>query len=37
VKSVDGDQALLEVWTEDPDGNRTTIGNATVELARPPG
>jgi hypothetical protein len=22
----------LEVWTEDPDGNKTTPGTATVEL-----
>jgi acyl dehydratase len=33
VKSVDGGVAELEVWTEDPEGNRTTIGEATVELA----
>lgn len=37
VKSVEGNQAVLEVWTEDPDGNRTTLGNATVELAGPAG
>lgn len=32
VKSVDGDTAELDVWTEDPDGNRTTLGTATVQL-----
>jgi len=32
VTKVDGDQVELEVWGEDPDGQRTTIGNATVEL-----
>ena len=33
VKSVENGTAQLEVWTEDPDGNRTTLGTATVELA----
>lgn len=32
VKSVEGGTAELEIWTEDPEGNRTTLGNATVEL-----
>ena len=32
VKSVDGNTAELDVWTEDPDGNRTTLGTATVQL-----
>ena len=32
VKSVDGSTAELEIWTEDPEGNRTTLGKATVEL-----
>jgi acyl dehydratase len=32
VASVENGAAELEVWTEDPDGNRTTIGRATVEL-----
>jgi acyl dehydratase len=32
VTSVDGRNAGLEVWGEDPDGNRTTIGSAVVEL-----
>lgn len=32
VKSVDGATAELDVWTEDPDGNRTTLGTATVQL-----
>jgi hydroxyacyl-ACP dehydratase HTD2-like protein with hotdog domain len=32
VTRVQGDQVELEVWGEDPDGQRTTIGNATVEM-----
>jgi len=32
VKAVDGSTAELEIWTEDPDGQRTTVGKATVEL-----
>ena len=32
VKSVEGGTIELEIWTEDPEGNRTTLGNATVEL-----
>jgi hydroxyacyl-ACP dehydratase HTD2-like protein with hotdog domain len=32
VAKVDGDQVELEVWGEDPDGNRTTVGSATVEI-----
>lgn len=31
VKSRHDGTAELEVWGEDPDGNRTTIGTATVE------
>jgi hydroxyacyl-ACP dehydratase HTD2-like protein with hotdog domain len=30
ITRVDGAQVELEVWGEDPDGNRTTIGSATV-------
>lgn len=33
VKSVENGTAELEVWTEDQDGGRTTLGRATVELA----
>ena len=33
VASVQDGLAELEVWTEDPEGNRTTLGRATVELA----
>ena len=33
VTSAADGAAELEVWTEDPEGNRTTIGKATVELA----
>jgi len=32
VTKVDGDQVELEVWGEDPDGRRTTVGSATVEM-----
>ena len=32
VTKADGNQVELEVWGEDPDGRRTTIGNATVEM-----
>jgi len=32
VAKVDGDQAELEVWGEDSDGNRTTLGTATVDM-----
>jgi acyl dehydratase len=33
VTRVDGDEVELEVWGEDPDGNRTTLGTATVAVA----
>jgi acyl dehydratase len=33
VSSVRDGVAELEIWTEDPEGNRTTLGLATVELA----
>jgi acyl dehydratase len=32
VTKVDGDQVELEVWGEDPDGQRTTLGTATVAM-----
>ncbi len=32
ITKVDGDQVELEVWGEDPDGNRTTLGSATVDI-----
>ncbi|HYM96565.1 MAG TPA: MaoC/PaaZ C-terminal domain-containing protein [Candidatus Sulfotelmatobacter sp.] len=32
VTGVEGDQVELEVWGEDSDGRRTTVGNATVEM-----
>jgi hydroxyacyl-ACP dehydratase HTD2-like protein with hotdog domain len=32
VTAVAGGEAELEVWGEDADGNRTTIGKATVEV-----
>jgi acyl dehydratase len=33
VTKVDGRDVELEVWGEDHEGNRTTIGTATVELS----
>ena len=33
VTSIEGGQVELEIWGEDPDGNRTTVGTATVEMA----
>lgn len=33
VRGVTGRVAELEIWGEDPDGNRTTLGSASVELA----
>jgi hydroxyacyl-ACP dehydratase HTD2-like protein with hotdog domain len=32
VARVDGDMAELELWGEDSDGNRTTLGTASVEM-----
>jgi len=32
VTKVDGHEVELEVWGEDPDGNRTTIGKATAAI-----
>jgi hypothetical protein len=32
VTKVDGEQVELEVWGEDSDGHRTTVGSATVEM-----
>jgi hydroxyacyl-ACP dehydratase HTD2-like protein with hotdog domain len=32
VTAVKGSNVEVEVWGEDPDGNRTTIGSAVVEL-----
>lgn len=34
VRTVQGGEAELELWTEDPDGNRTTLGRATVQIDR---
>ena len=34
ITKVDGANAELEVWGEDEGGNRTTLGMASVELAR---
>jgi acyl dehydratase len=34
VTAVRGDSAEVEVWGEDPDGHRTTVGTATVRLER---
>ena len=33
VRRVDGSEVELEVWGEDPEGNRTTLGTASVEMA----
>jgi acyl dehydratase len=33
VTRVDGEQVELEVWGEDPEGQRTTIGSAVVEMS----
>ena len=32
VMKVDGEQVELEVWGEDPDGQRTTLGTASVAM-----
>jgi hydroxyacyl-ACP dehydratase HTD2-like protein with hotdog domain len=32
ITRVDGDQVELEVWGEDSDGSRTTVGTATAEV-----
>jgi hydroxyacyl-ACP dehydratase HTD2-like protein with hotdog domain len=32
VIRVDGNEVELEIWGEDPDGKRTTVGTATVEM-----
>jgi len=34
ITRVDGDQVELEVWGEDSDGNKTTVGSATALMAR---
>jgi acyl dehydratase len=33
VTAVNGADVELEVWGEDPDGNKTTLGSAVVEMA----
>jgi acyl dehydratase len=35
VTKVEGEHVELEVWGEDPDGKRTTVGSATVEIPSP--
>ncbi len=35
VKAVEGGRVELELWTEDPEGRRTTVGGATLELLEP--
>ena len=32
ITRVDGDEVELEIWGEDPEGKKTTVGTATVEL-----
>jgi len=34
VTRVDGSDVELEIWGEDPEGKKTTVGTATVEIAR---
>jgi hydroxyacyl-ACP dehydratase HTD2-like protein with hotdog domain len=33
VTRVEGNEVELEIWGEDPDGKKTTVGTATVEFA----
>jgi hydroxyacyl-ACP dehydratase HTD2-like protein with hotdog domain len=33
VTSIEGSRVELEIWGEDPAGNRTTVGTATVDMA----
>jgi acyl dehydratase len=33
VTKVEGEHVELEVWGEDPDGNRTTVGSAGVDMS----
>ncbi|HLH69192.1 MAG TPA: MaoC/PaaZ C-terminal domain-containing protein [Candidatus Dormibacteraeota bacterium] len=35
VRGVEGGVAELELWTEDAEGRRTTLGSATLELLEP--
>jgi len=32
VTKVEGDEVEIEVWGEDEDGKRTTLGAATVQM-----
>jgi hydroxyacyl-ACP dehydratase HTD2-like protein with hotdog domain len=32
VTRVDGEEVELEIWGEDPEGKKTTVGTATVEI-----
>jgi hypothetical protein len=32
VTGVDGNRVELEIWGEDPEGKKTTVGTATVEM-----
>jgi acyl dehydratase len=34
VTGVDGNTVELEIWGEDPEGKKTTVGTATVEMRR---
>jgi hydroxyacyl-ACP dehydratase HTD2-like protein with hotdog domain len=34
VTRVDGNEVELEIWGEDPEGKKTTVGTATVEMLR---
>ena len=33
ITKIDGDEVELDVWGEDPDGTKTTVGSATVLMA----
>jgi hypothetical protein len=32
VTRVDGEEVELEIWGEDSEGKKTTVGTATVEM-----
>ena len=34
ITRVDGNEVELEVWGEDPEGKKTTVGTATVEMTQ---
>ena len=34
ITRVDGNEVELEIWGEDPEGRKTTVGTATVEMTQ---